>query len=109
MVHEVDGFVVDPIEKNVFKHYQQPLPFFDIEDYPFVMTSGNISYNSINVKELNNQAIAYGTSSAGFGQQPFCFMQEDGDWGIHFATQGVNTKLEIEFRWYCMTPREDLM
>ena len=85
------GYVFDPINNNKLKYWQEPLPFFDIDEYPFVMTSGNVSYNSINIVTGQLQAIAYGTSEAGHGQQPFCFMEEDEAWGLHFVTQCVNT------------------
>ena len=42
--------VVDPVPGNVDKFWLSPLPKFDMEYFPFVISSGKMTFNLINVK-----------------------------------------------------------
>ena len=42
--------VVDPVPGNIEKFWLSPPPQFDLENFPFVVSSGQISFNLVNVK-----------------------------------------------------------
>ena len=46
---KVISYISDPAPGNIFKHYQSVLPFFNIDECPFVVTSGDVGYNLVNV------------------------------------------------------------
>lgn len=47
---------------NTEKFWHIPLPGFDIETFPFLMTSGKESYNLINVKDGTMFELVKGTA-----------------------------------------------
>ena len=48
--YKVIHYVSDPDRGNIVKHWQAILPFFDIDECPFILSSGSASYNLVNVK-----------------------------------------------------------
>ena len=44
------------------------VPFFDFDEYPFVVSSGLVNYSLVNVKTGKVQNFAYGKAQNYFGQ-----------------------------------------
>ena len=51
--------IEDPSKTNIQKCWLAPLPGFDHESFPFVITSGAESYNIVNVKEGFMNPVVY--------------------------------------------------
>ena len=66
IIHEI----VETDPGNTEKFWQFPLPGFDMEDFPFLISSGKESYNIINVKLGTNQKLLKGTSFNSKAQNP---------------------------------------
>ena len=47
VIHEIS----EPEPGNTEKFWQEPLPGFDLDYFPFLLTSGKESYNIVNVKD----------------------------------------------------------
>jgi len=57
---EVIHFIKDPVQGNRSKNWQTMVPFFDIDEYPFCVSSGLVSYSLVNVKTGKLQTLANG-------------------------------------------------
>lgn len=54
---QVVNIIKDPRAGNCMKQWLQPLPGFDSEQFPFIVTSGKQSYNLVNLKTYNMQVL----------------------------------------------------
>ena len=70
---KVTHYISDPDSGNDMKRWQAILPFFDFNECPFVVSSGEASYNLINVKSGKMQVLASGSADNWSGQQAVCF------------------------------------
>ena len=58
VVHELSQ--MDP--GNTEKFWQAPVPGFDVDDFPFVLCSGKVSYNLVNIKTGIMQPLIKGSA-----------------------------------------------
>jgi len=66
---------------NTEKFWQHPLPGFDMEKFPFLISSGKESYNLVNVKDGTMQPLIKGTGYNSKAQPP-AFIIDKGDNGF---------------------------
>jgi len=43
-------YIKDPVPANIEKCWLSIPPFFDTDEFPFIITSGRVSYNLVNLK-----------------------------------------------------------
>ena len=83
--------IEDPSKTNIQKCWLAPLPDFDHESFPFVITSGAESYNIVNVKEGLMNPIVYSPGSHCVAQEAGFFVNEENGISLHFATSLTNS------------------
>ena len=105
----VTNIISDPVVGNRSKFFQAIPPFFDINNYPFVVSSGLVTYNLINVRTGKMQILIPGRAQNYFGQQGFCFSKQGNNWSMHFIAKTLNQMNEYEQNWYCLDFKEDLL
>ena len=49
--------IKDPRSGNILKQWLCPMPGFDLEEVPFVLSSGSESFNIVNLKTYFMQAL----------------------------------------------------
>ena len=64
---KVTNKIIDPVPGNARKFWLKPLPNFDIEHCPFIISSGNATYNIVNVKSETMQILVQATVPNWFG------------------------------------------
>ena len=106
---KVTTYIQDLNFGNDQKEWQAMLPFFDIDKFPFIVSSGYVNYNFINVKSGQMQTLAHGSAANVQGQQAFCFDKQDNIWMMHFCSRNFNEQNSYEFNWYCFNFKEDLL
>ena len=90
------------------------MPFFDADEFPFILSSGREAINIINIKTFTIEQLisqSASTITAGWmgskGQAAGFFkIEENGEFTLHFTTRShvSNGKLN---RWHAMTFRND--
>ena len=93
---------------NMQKYWIIPLPGFDEETFPFVVSSGFETLNLINVKTKSGQILVKAQVRNVRSQQAI-FFQIDPDSGfiMHFATKYLSEQNKEYHNWHCMPFRED--
>ena len=60
--------IVDPVSGNTEKFWLSPLPSFDLQTFPFVVSSGNNTFNVVNVKTGDMSVLINGSALNKYGQ-----------------------------------------
>ena len=61
------------------------MPGFNLKDFPFVVTSGMVSFNLINVNTANMETLINGSAGNHFGQQAFFFKEITDGFTMNFS------------------------
>ena len=91
-----------------------PMPNFDVDDFPFIISSGRESINLINIKTYSIEQLivqSASTITAGWmgskGQAAGFFKKEEnGEFTLHFTTRS-HVSNGLMNRWHAMTFRRD--
>ena len=101
--------VKDPFYKNINKNYIAALPGFDIQEFPFLLMSGDRSFNLLNVQNGHIEPFINAPNSVKDCQQAFCFTEsKKGNRVLHFSTTN-ETGDQINQFWYRMRLKKDLI
>ena len=76
--------------KNQNKYSIEPIPGFDIEKFPFLVCSGESSFNLFSVKDYYMELLVNAATSAMHAQTAFFFDKENGSLTMHFTTTRAN-------------------
>ena len=106
---KVTNYIADPVSGNRNKKWLSTLPCFDNEKLPFIVSSGGVSYNLVNINSGKMTVMVHGTSDNRKGQQAFCFVKRGSSWVMHFCTRKLNDQNLYECNWYGFTLKQDLL
>ena len=86
------------------------LPGFDIEEFPFVVTYANNSYDLINVSTGRRDALIK-DSAKNDGRWPATFFinHRDDRIDMHFCTLRLNEEDTFEHAWHCLELNADFI
>ena len=88
---EVVRRIEDSDMKNQNKYSIEPIPGFDIEKFPFLVCSGESSFNLFSVKDYYMELLVNAATSAMHAQTAFFFDKEKGGaLTMHFTTTRAN-------------------
>ena len=94
--------------RNNEKNWLALLPGFDLNSFPFVVSSGKLSYNLINVKSEYMAPLIQGSGNNGTVERPAFFLERDNsNLDMFFVTTGLIEDSHYELNMHCMTFKED--
>lgn len=103
------GNIIDPDPANWDKCWLAPLPDFNFYTFPFVILSGRISYNLLNVRTGEMQVLFNQSGENYHGQEAGFFLKQPNGFSMDFTTKRRNDKGVNEFSWYRFHFRQDLI
>ena len=100
----------DPDGKNINKYSFQVFPGFDLKNFPFIVSSGESSFNIINVSTGHMEVLIDAPTSA-LHAQTACFFRTDklGQVTMHFPTTKTTEDNLCRQSWHIMKFKEDFL
>ena len=100
----------DVDQKNINKYSINMFPGFDAEDFPFLVCSGESSFNIVNVKTGHMEVLIRAATSV-LHAQTSCFFttDQDGTHTMHFATTRTTEENMTRQNWHTMKFKVDFM
>ena len=89
---KVTNVISDPVSGNSRKCWLETLPCFDYDKCPFLIASGNLTYNIVNLKTATMQILIQEAVPNWFGAQAWCFTKRYNKIEMHFCTRNFNGK-----------------
>ena len=95
---------------NISKYWIQPMPRFDAAKFPFLVCSGEATFNLVNVRDFTQDVLIQATGK-NFRSQQAAFFQRgrEGDFRMHFATRTITAENKRRKEWHCMSFKEDFV
>ena len=102
--------IEDPDAKNVHKYAIAVMPDFDLVKFPFLVCSGESSFNLFSVKDYYMEPLVNAATSAMHAQTAFFFEKDNGH-GItmHFTTTRSNDENKTLQNWHTMHFQQDFI
>ena len=99
----------DPDQKNINKYSLNPFPGFDLDSMPFLVSSGESTFNLINVNTGHMEVLINAATSV-LHAQTSCFFttDSDGTHTMHFATTRTTEENMTRQNWHTMKFKSDL-
>ena len=98
----------DPDSKNINKYSINMFEGFDIETFPFVVTSGESTFNIVNVKTGHMEVLIKAATSVLHAQCSVFFVpDQDGTVSMHFATTRTTEENKTQQNWFVMPFKQD--
>ena len=107
---EVTRRINDPDSKNINKYSLSPLEGFDLDTFPFVVTSGESTFNLVNVRTGHMEVLIKAATSVLHAQTAIFYVQEgDGPVSAHFATTRTTEENKTQQNWFAMSFKQDFV
>ena len=103
---KVVHLIRDTNQFNIDKHWIALLPDFNENTFPFIVFSGNGSFNLVNVKDAHMDVLIQIETRSDRGQEGAFFIRERDGFDMHFTTFQNIAGQRIE-NWHCMQFRND--
>ena len=78
--------ISDPDKSNLYKYWIAPLPGFNLETFPFVVSAGAKTFSLINVKESRLEKLINATSYPDAAMEGATFSLQGSTIDMNFAT-----------------------
>ena len=103
--------IIDPVFSNTLKYWIKPLPGFDEEEFPFVVCSGWMTFNIINVREMTMEPLIefFGKNNRGLSQEGAVLVKEDFGFSMYFDTTSTTDSGKKMLSWYKMEFKQDFI
>ena len=85
------------------------MPGFDEKEFPFIVVSGNETFNLINVKTAYMQVLIKHKAQYYCGQQGCFFTVDDDGCSMYFASEFIDKENKDFVNWYRMPYKSDFM
>ena len=87
------------------------MPGFDPQDFPFIVCSGWMTFNIINVRDMTMEPLIefFGKNNRGLSQEGGFFMKEKFGFSMYFDTTDTTDSGQKVLSWYSMAFREDFI
>ena len=92
---------------NFEKYWQCRLPGFDLETSPFLVTSGQQSFNLINVRDFRMEVLILASAKNMQSQEAGFFKEEENGHSFHFTTIPMTEENKALENWHMMPFRKD--
>ena len=92
---------------NFEKYWQCKLPHFDLDTFPFLVTSGQQSFNLINVRDYRMEVLILASAKNMQSQEAAFFKEEENGYSFHFTTIPMTEENKALENWHSMPFRED--
>lgn len=99
--------ISEPSIGNIQKHWLCPFGDFDVESFPFVVTSGGESFSLVNVKTFHQQVFCDTQAKYVYCAQGSFFRKEKHGFSFHFANFFINKENERHESWIRMELKPD--
>lgn len=101
----------DPVYGNTLKFWIEPMPGFDLKEFPFVVCSGWMTFNIINVRDFTMEPLItfFGKNNRGLSQDGAVFVKEKFGFSMYFDTTTTTDSGQKVLSWYSMAFREDFI
>ena len=105
--------IEDDDSKNIAKFFISPIPNFDETTFPFIVMSGESSFNILNVQDGHIEPLIQAASSVKDAQTAFFFEVEESSAGntsvaMHFPTKRLDDE-KMRQNWHKMCFHEDVL
>lgn len=98
----------DPDSKNINKYSINMFEGFNLEAFPFIVTSGESTFNLVNVKTGHMEVLIKAATSVLHAQTSIFFVREpDGTVSAHFATTRTTEENKTQQNWFVMSFKKD--
>ena len=102
--------VIDEVSSgNGSKDWAQPLPYFDLEKFPFMMVTGKSNFSLLNIRTGKLEAIIKGSSQTSKGSQPAFFVKLKNGFELHFTTRASLQTKQYDYSYHCLHFKEDFV
>ena len=106
MLIAADGHITKRIDEphvgNGQKFWIYPIPGFDVDTFPFVISSGWEMFKIINVKNGTMQVFIRTPCKYYTGQPGGFFLKEINGYSFHFAQEALDKEHGRWSKWYSM-------
>ena len=105
---EVSRRINDNDSKNINKYSINMFHGFDLNDFPFIVTSGESTFNIVNVKTGHMEVLVKAATSVLHAQTSVFFVpEENGTVSMHFATTRTTEENMTQQNWFAMSFKKD--
>ena len=101
--------IKDSRSNNRLKQWLHPMPGFDVENFPFIISSGMESFNIVNLKTCFMQALIETPAAYHQSAQGGFFKQDEDGISFNYAQQSVSEGGECRENWFSFTLRSDML
>ena len=88
------------------------MPGFDEQTFPFLVCSGEETFNVINVRDFSQDVLIRASGKNFFSQKAASFSmieEESTSFTMHFATRTITAENKRLKQWHCMDFKEDFI
>ena len=103
--------IIDPEYSNTQKYWIEALPGFDENEFPFVVCSGWLTFNIINVRDMVMEPLIdpFGKNKKAMSQEGAFFIEQDFGFNMYFDTSTITDDGNKTKSLYRMSFKEDFI
>ena len=94
---------------NRMKQWLCPMPGFDAEEFPFIISSGMESFNIVNLKTCFMQALIDTPATYHQSAQGGFFKEDENGISFNYAQQSISESGECRENWFSFTLQPDML